>query len=428
VSFFKKMFGGSTAEEERSEADRLFGTGEAFGARQAYERALEKSRGGPTELRAHCEARIAECYDLLAEQRMIEAERFREDGELELARTELASAIELARTPAVRERARRASEMLERKDAVALATEVPELDDEERWAVIAGTWEEAQMEEYDDYGEPFRQALLALHDTQQERPSAARGALEAILEENADDAIYLWLEVGRARLLDKDEAGGAKALRRFLKRLPDEDRSDARLGAYLALASLADRNDGEEKAISLFQKAIDAMPDDPRAYLQLGVYLRQKGHAEEAIEVLDTAIALLDEERPSWEAYQELGLAKMDAGRDEEAAALLERVVRHFASRSHLDFPRSTAFPLAKLHEKAGRLEKAADLYRGLANGSDRANHLEYHREAARVLTELGLLDEARRMLTRAAALARESPDALAEIEAKIAAIDAEHA
>lgn len=426
MSFFKRMFGGASAADERGDADRHFDARDFFEARQAYERALEKNKGGDANLREHCEARLIECYDAMAEERIAEAERLRADGQLEIARGELATAVELARTGKVRERARRAMEMLERRDAVEQATDGPELSDDDRWAVIAGNWEQAQMDEYDEYGEELRAAILALHEG---RTKEARPVIERLLEEHGDEAVYLWLEAGRVRLLDGDEEGGAKALRRFLKRLADsdedEDRGDARLAAHLALASLADRKGDEEKAIKWLQKALDAMPDDPRPYLQLGVYLREKGHPEEAIEVLETAIELTDDDRPSWEAYQELGLAKMDAGHDDEAIDLLEKVVRFFVSRSRLDFPRASALPLARLCEKKGQLERAADLYRNLASGSDRANHLEYHREAGRVLTELGLYAEARRMLTRAAALAETQPEILATIEADIVALDA---
>ena len=44
-------------------------------------------------------------------------------------------------------------------------------------------------------------------------------------------------------------------------------------------------------------------------------------------------------------------------------------------------------------------------MYRALSQGSDRARHALYHYEAGRLLLEIGLGDEARRMLTRAAAL-----------------------
>jgi lipoprotein NlpI len=52
-------------------------------------------------------------------------------------------------------------------------------------------------------------------------------------------------------------------------------------------------------------------------------------------------------------------------------------------------------------------------LYRALSQGSDREHHASYHYEAGRLLGELGLSDEARRMLTRAQALTSEEDTAL---------------
>jgi tetratricopeptide (TPR) repeat protein len=425
MSFLKRIFGGTSAEDERREGDRLYDAGNSFEARQAYERALSKNKNEPGALRDHCQERLHACSDALAEARMLEAERLRKDGHLDIARGELETAIEIAHSHAVRDRGRRALELLERRDAIEQAAAPTELSEDDRWAVIAGNYSESQLDEYDLYGDEFRTAILALHEGKNE---TALPVLEKLVDEHGEEAIFLWLEVGRVRVLSGDEEGGAKALRKFLsrtKKASTEGAEDARLGAYLALASLADRQGDEEKAIEWMQKAIDTMPGDPRPYLQLGNYLREKGHPEPAIEVLETAIEIMGEEQPSWEVVQELGLARMDAGHDQQAFDLLERVLKIFVARARLDFPRTTALPLAKLSEKMGKLERAADLYRSLASGSDRENHLEYHREAGRVLVKLELLDEARRMWTRASALAESQPELLAEIEAEIATLDA---
>ena len=69
---------------------------------------------------------------------------------------------------------------------------------------------------------------------------------------------------------------------------------------------------------------------------------------------------------------------------------------------------------------------RAADLYSSLARGSDKANHLTYHRHAARVLERLGLDDEARRMLVRAAGLAEKDAAAAGEIRRALARLDGE--
>ena len=63
---------------------------------------------------------------------------------------------------------------------------------------------------------------------------------------------------------------------------------------------------------------------------------------------------------------------------------------------------------MAGLYEADGRLERAADLYRALSQGSDKEQHARYHYEVGRLLLALGLTDEAHRMLTRADALTSE--------------------
>ncbi len=281
----------------------------------------------------------------------------------------------------------------------------------------------------------------------------AKGALATMepLARGNEDAVYLWLEVARARRLLEDYEGTGKALRMFLKRVPDEDRSEPRVAAYVALAQLAELKPKdedatlaalpeieraeeakaaalarEEKAIKQLQRGLEAMPDDPRPYLNLGMFLRERGHAEEAIELIDLAIDLTDEDRPSWLAYQELGLAHRDAKNDEKAVDLLEKVIRHFVQRSVVDFPATSAMPLAMLYEERGNHARAADLYTSLTRGTDRKNHVAYHRAAARVLVKIDQQEEARRMLTRAAALAEADEQLSAEIEKEIEALDEE--
>lgn len=422
MSFFKRLFGSTTVAEDRAEAERLFADGRFADARMAYER-LRERRDVTEEARAEAERRITACYDALAEQRIAEGERLLEAGELGLARIELASAAELARTDAIRKRAARILDAAERNDARRAATPEVTLDDDERWALLAGTWSEAQLEEYDQYGEGFRTALLAMDAGD---PAAALPTLEARFVEHEADGVYLLLELARARSRTGDEAGGVRALELFLARVPDEDRSDARVQAYVFLAQLADRDGDDEKAIAQLQRAIDAMPDDPRPLLNMGVFLRLKGEAEPAVDLIEAALGLLDEDQPNWPVHLELALAKRDAGRKTEAIETLERIVRYFLARSQVDLPAQVAVPLAELQEEAGNLGRAADLYTTLARGSDRENHVTYHREAGRLLKRLGLRQEARRMLTRASALADKSSEISRDIDEILAEIEKE--
>jgi tetratricopeptide (TPR) repeat protein len=88
-----------------------------------------------------------------------------------------------------------------------------------------------------------------------------------------------------------------------------------------------------------------------------------------------------------------------------------------------MNLPPEAMTALAALHERRGRLERAADLYRTLATGSDRGRHLVYHREAGRLLAALGIHDDARRMWQRARALAEDDAETRAKIEADLAAL-----
>lgn len=420
MSFFKRIFGGGSFEDQRSEADRLFEQGAFEDARIAYERALDRTKGASAEDVAHCEERIASSLDRMAELRIEEAARLSAEGHLDLAETELRNVMETAVSERIAKRARRALELLESEDAVQKADGADEMTDDDRWALLAGSWEPEQMDEYDEYGESFREALLALHDG---RVKEGRATLEALAEAH-EDACYLWLEVGRARILDEDFEGAEPALRTMIERIDEEDAGDALLGAYAELAGLRDREEDEEGAIAELEAAMEAIPDDPRPFFIMGRYLRSKGHAEEAAGVLEAALPLLDEDRPDWRFLEELGLAKLQAEQDAEAAMYLDRVIAMFVQLRRLDFPPATAVARAQIYEKADQLEKAADLYRGLTRGSDRENHLTYHREAARLLLELELADEARRMLTRALALAEGDADAHAAIEAQLAELE----
>jgi tetratricopeptide (TPR) repeat protein len=330
--------------------------------------------------------------------------------------------MDMARSVTVKNRAERLLERGERADARQQAIELDESDDD-RWARISMGWEEAQEEEYEEYGESFREALLAM-DAGEAKPALEK--LTELKKEHGEEAIYLWLELARARSRADDHEGARKALTRFLKRVPDDDRSEARLNAYAYLAQLAEKDGDEEKAIKQLEKALEAMPDDPRPFLQLGSYLRQKGHPDEAVEILEVAITLTDVDRPNPTALEELGLAQRDAGHVDAAIETLERVIGLYVQRAAVaDFPPVAAATLAALHEKKGNLPRAADLWSSLARGKDRAGHLLYHREAGRVLGKLEMVSEARRMLTRASALAEGQPELVATIEAEIAALDA---
>jgi tetratricopeptide (TPR) repeat protein len=396
MSILKRLFSASPEGLERK-ADSLYSAGQYGPAKLAYEKALEASSEGE---RARLVDKVRRCSDEIARRRIEGAKAYLAQGSLKLAEEELEGALEVAQDDAVREQVRALLDGLEAQDAQERAASV-ETTDEERIALISGQWHEAQAEEYDSYGDALLDALVAMD---KERFDDARAQLESLVSA-APHPRYLWLEVGRARLLTDDPSGGKEALKRFLDALGADDAGETKLAANLALARLADEAGEFEEAIGYFEGAVHAMPDDYRPYLAMGAFLRGKGHGAEALEVLLTSLELSKKAGTDWRLLEEIGLASELAGQVENSRSFLEQVIELFRSHKNLDFPPPTATTLAKLYEAEGRLERAADMYRALSQGGDRERHALYHYETGRLLHALGLTEEARRMLIRADAL-----------------------
>ncbi|MBW2507406.1 MAG: tetratricopeptide repeat protein [Deltaproteobacteria bacterium] len=396
MSLFKKLFS-ADADSLRRKADALFDAGDFGPAKLAYEKALAAS---PEDARPQLVERVRGCTNGIARERIEEAQAYLRQGAIELAEQELAGALEVAEDDNLRQQAQALLDGLEAGHAQAQATS-EEMSDEERIAILMGQWEEAQADEYERYGDALLEALLALHA---ERYEDARAQLETLLD-SAETPRYLWLEVGRARLLTDDDEGGRQALEHFLGSLDDGEANEAKVAVNLTLARLADDGGEFEQAMKRFEAAVHAVPDDYRPYLAMGAFLRDKDHTEEALEVLRTALTLSASSATDWRLLEELGLASEQAGKPGDAVSFLEQVIEFFTSRQVMDFPPATATSLARLYEAEGRLDRAADMYRALSQGSDGANHAVYHYEAGRLLTALGLQGDARRMLTRAEAL-----------------------
>lgn len=396
MSLLKNLFSSNPASLEKK-ADALFAAGDFGPAKLAYEKALAAAS---EQARDVLEEKMHRCLDAIARRRVDEARAYLADGSIELAAQEIEGALEVAIDEAIVAEASALLDGLEADDARERAT-VSDMTDEERIAILMGQWEEAQAEEYEGYGEEVLEALVQLH---KERVDEALATLESLVKA-APNPRYLWLEVGRARLLRDDMAGGRDALERFLEALDDEDAKEPRIATHLTLARLADEEGAFEQAMAHLEGAVQAAPQDYRPFLAMGSFLREKGHASEALEVLTSALELSRQMGTDWRLFEELGLAAAQSDKTDEAIGFLEQVIEFFTTQQVNDFPPTTARPLARMYESQGRLERAADMYRSLSQGSDRERHASYHYEAGRLLIELGLTDEARRMLTRARAL-----------------------
>jgi len=406
MSLLKKLFSADPEALEKK-ADALYAAGDYGPAKLTYEKALAAS---PESAHTPLADKVRRCTDGIARQRIDEAKAYLARGSIELAEQELEGALEVALDEAVRDEAQSLLDGFEAKEAQEQATS-QEMTDEERVALLMGQWHEVQADEYDTYGEALLEALIAMH---KEQFGDARAQLEALLAD-APEPRYLWLEVGRARLLTDDVPAGKEALRSFLDALQDDEGGETKLTANVALARLADEAGEFEEAMGYFEGAVHALPEDYRPYLAMGAFLRGKGQGVEALDVLRTSLELSKKAGTDWRLLEELGLASELAGKPDEAKSFLEQVLEFFANHQVTDFPPVTATTLAKLYEADGRLDRAADLYRALSQGSDKAQHALYHFETGRLLQALGLADEARRMLTRADALTTDDDPELAE-------------
>ncbi|HKP64637.1 MAG TPA: tetratricopeptide repeat protein [Polyangiales bacterium] len=412
MSLFGKLFGKRSPEEERAHADELFGAGDFGQAKLAYERAQALTRDRP-ELQTELGAKVAACRDELAKRRIAEAERLIEQGNLEFAREELQGAIETAASRELIALAEQRSEGLEEKKWVQEHPAPAEIEGEDRFEVIAGGFEEDQYAEYTAHGEPMKRALLLLHDG---KMAEAKAELEDLIGK-ADGPRYLWFELGRARLATGETDAGTDALNKFLASLHAEEGGDARLIAHMELAQLVHAKGDFDGAVAHYERALEALPDDPRPYIAMAGFFRRESLYDEAIEVLEAALASRDEHDPDFRLWHELGLAYADAGKDEAAIGQLERVVEFLTRRNQRDLPPEGTLRLAALYEKSERPARALDLYTLLAGGSDLPNLFAYQMEAARLMQKLGLTAEARRMAARARETAPQDPAVQARLE-----------
>jgi tetratricopeptide (TPR) repeat protein len=412
MSLLGKLFGKRSPDEERAHADELFASGDFGQAKLGYERVQTLTRDQP-DLQTALGAKIDGCRDELAKRRLAEAERLIADGNLEFAREELQSAIETAASRELIALAEQRSEGLEEKQWVQEHPVPVEIAAEDRFEVIAGGFEDDQYAEYTAHGEPMKRALLLLHDG---KMAEAKVELENLIG-SADAPRYLWFELGRARLATGETGPGADALNKFLDSLHAEEGGDARLLAHMELAQLVHAKGDFDGAVAHYERALEALPDDPRPYLAMAGFFRREELYDEAIEVLEAALQARDAHDPDFRLWHELGLAYADAGKDDAAIAQLERVVEFLTRRNQRDLPPEGTLRLAMLYEKSDRPARALDLYTVLAGGSDQPNLFAYQIEAARLMQKLGLSAEAKRMLQRARENAPQDPAVQARLE-----------
>ena len=416
MSFFKKLIG-SDPDTHLRKAEELFARG-AFGeAKLAFERARDAFPGDRRSERDGVVARIDACRDGIAKNRIAQGLLLRERGERELAKEELRGALDVAADPSLVDRAQAELDDVDRVE-VQQANRRVVMTREERIAVLAGSWYEEQASEYAGYGDEFFDALLALDD---EDFPVARDGFAAVLAK-AEAPIYLILEHAKACTLAGDSEAAVAGYKRFLAALPEGEGGDRRLGAHIQIGSLHGLAGDQEGALDAFQAAVEDFPDDYRPYFALGQQLRISGAPAEALEVLELALDRAGAS-PEWSLLEEIGLTLAETGNGPGATAQLESVLKRFVDRGDAFIPPRTAWRLAALYEEQGRLDRAADVWRMLAERGPQTERARAHGEAGRLLAAIGLDDEAKKMLKRGVVLSEADSPLRAELEAKLAAL-----
>ena len=422
MGFFRKLLGMESAAEIETEANGLFEKGEFGLAKLRYENVLDKLGAEASDAdRERVKGRITAARNAIADQRLVEGERLLVHGRPDLAEHEVRGALEVAVDEALLARGDELLTRIEAYEAYAQEQDPADLSDEDRLALITGEYTDDQQIEYAELGDEAFDAALELHKGHFVR---ARELLEGLVE-TADSPRWLYRDLARARLHVGDTEGAEQAYREFLERVGADITPEARLEAHVERVRLLDARGDFEGAMAELERAIDSAGDDPRPFITLGQYLRLQGHPREAIEVQRVAQRLTGE-RVDWLILQELGLCLLDAGDEAGGQQVLEEVEKLFTAQGRFDLPVDTGVALAKLHERHGRFERAADLYRLLSRGSDAARRPVYCSEAARLLVECGLPDEARKMLRQAISLVADDADAKASLEARLASLEAD--
>ena len=419
MSLLSKIFGGGDWRETAEAARKLEDDGDPGDALLAYEKLLSDHRGDmPPAEAASMEARAVTLRDRIADGHLAEAGRLLGEGDVEAAREELKTALDVAGTPAKEQEVQARLDALEAGIARALVEDDGSPSEEETFQALSGGWDEDQFDEYEALGPEFRKAYL---DFNAGRISEAAVAYAGLVEKSGDDALFVLFELGRARaacgaLLAADGAEAGKveaerkeavdALSRFLERLPDDMTPPLRAAAWNELAQIHLERKDHEAAEDALMRAQEAVPGEPAAYLNLGRFLMVEGRKDEAVDALEQGVEVMDKLRPDWRLLGELGLAYRAAGKPEEAIGTLRSVVETLATIHEGFYDPRTTQPLAQLLEEKGDLSGACTLYRHLAEVGDPAGLAEYNLEAARLLAATGEHALMRNYIARARELA----------------------
>ena len=205
--------------------------------------------------------------------------------------------------------------------------------------------------------------------------------------------------------IDLINKGSADEAERICRETVEKNPDDANMVALLGAILVKKRQFPE--AESWLRKAIEVAPSFAKPYEDLGFALLQQARPEAAVEVLQTATRL----DPSLElAFLNLGKSLAMIGKGKEADEAFEKSFDLNPMRKKL--------ALAAEHQKEGRYDEAAELYR------DVLRHNPKNVDALRMLGILefgqGNTDEAERLFRRAVTVAPDFVNAIIDLGAAL--------
>ncbi len=378
MSLFSRLLG-QDPERLVHRGERALEEGQPATALDLFERAVERAAAdGPLVERAR-EGRERAARELVR-LNLDEAALSLDAGEIEAAFSHLQTARDLCtdeeQLASIEELRSRADELASgQEEPQRLFTDVGAVDVEDEppdiaWRRLLDTMDEDWAEDYDSRGEPFRDAVLALHDGDADGAAEALGAL---IEADPEDPV-LRFERGRALMVQERYADALEDLsyaRREIGFEPLDRVGNVQIGALEIEALLAVGR--PEEARVLAQEAMDDQGELPNL-----LFLR--GQAERALERFDdmerTFAALTRLSPRMVEAAQMLAEARLRRGALREAAQALEDgIKRHCGTGTcqlrpmSVEAGRLLARVYLDLEEKPARVEDLLLQVRGTLEG-----------------------------------------------------------
>jgi len=385
VAIFGNLFGqifGDSAAELEAQGDYFAGVNNWKRATEEYRRALQRTNKtsiGYRRLAAKFDDARLRGFDTLVE----EIHSHIDVREFTYASDQLTVARGLAETDAQRERLDECERRLKGAGrgslpAAANAAEAPRMPSGSRSSEIPAARVDASRPEPSraDAAAPLPDAMRSEVSRSTERPlPGVRPAANLAPEARSSR------DSSREPSLDP-------AYQKVLSRLPAaEAAARVRLGTHYRDAVMAFTRGDATRSVELFQRACDAMPEEPIIQYDLAASLAAAGRAREAQTVY---LEIAEHDRKDWQPYYEIAQLQWAEGLRDQALATLEGGLQRHPRSGYL--MAQWGVLLHKMGDKRAALER---FYEALQ--LDSFDDAGLYHVIANLHLELGDLDRARR-------------------------------